>query len=71
MSETQVAIRKKSVLLTSFGNFLYFRHYNCKDTTFFLNYPRKTYLKVNFCLFFLAVVLFFYYLCSVFTNTNG
>ena len=34
MSETQVAIRKKSVLLTSFGKFLDFRHYNCKATTF-------------------------------------
>ena len=35
MSETQVAIRKKSVLLTSFGDFLHFRHYDCKVTTFF------------------------------------
>ncbi len=29
-----MVIRKKIVLLTSFGKFLDFRHYNCKGTTF-------------------------------------
>ena len=34
ISENTNGDKKKSVLLTSFGKFLDFRHYNCKATTF-------------------------------------
>ena len=58
ISENTNGDKKKSVLLTSFGKFLDFRHYDCKVTTFF-ELPKKNLSKSKLLFVFSCCCAFF------------